>query len=540
MVTSSQGCDSSITLNLTIVPSSSNTTDVSVCSSYLWAVNGATYTTSGTYTALNGCVNETLNLTITNTIVLSVNTNPTTTTGGADGEAFAMVSGGTVANDYNYSWSNGSVYANATGLSAGWASVTVSDDNGCSVTDSGYVNGPNCQLAVSVSGTDALCEGSATGSATASASNGSAPYSYSWSNGFSSASVSNLAPGTYQVDVTDAAGCVESGQVTINEPAAIASSVDQTSCGSYTWSANGETYSASGSYTAVLTSVNGCDSTVTLNLTITATANSNTTTASVCDSYTWSVDGNTYTASGIYSSVNGCNTEILDLTITASTSNSTTVNTCSAYTWAVNGNTYSTSGTYSSVNGCNTEFLVLTISNASSITLSVNTNPTTTIGGADGEAFAIVSGGTVANDYNYNWSNGSTISSASGLSAGWVSVTVTDDNGCSAADSGYVNGPSCQLVVTVTGSDALCEGSATGSATVSASNGLAPYSYVWSNGATTATATGLSAGVYQVSVTDAAGCVESGQVTINEPGAISSSVTETACGSFTWSANNET
>ncbi|MBF6640213.1 hypothetical protein IVB69_01845, partial [Flavobacterium sp. J49] len=74
----------------------------------------------------------------------------------------------------------------------------------------------------------------------------------------------------------------------------------------------------------------------TLNLTITPST-SNSTTASACDSYTWSVNGTTYTASGTYTSVVGCHTETLNLTITPSTSNSTTASACDSYTWSVNG-----------------------------------------------------------------------------------------------------------------------------------------------------------------------------------------------------------
>ena len=73
---------------------------------------------------------------------------------------------------------------------------------------------------------------------------------------------------------------------------------------------------------------------------------SNTTTASACDSYTWSVNGQSYTTSGTYTSVTGCHTETLVLTITPSTNNTTTASACDSYTWSVNGQSYTTSGTY--------------------------------------------------------------------------------------------------------------------------------------------------------------------------------------------------
>ncbi len=96
-----------------------------------------------------------------------------------------------------------------------------------------------------------------------------------------------------------------------------------------------------------------------------APVTNSTTSASACDSYTWSVNGTTYTASGTYTSVTGCHTETLVLTITPSTSNTTTVSACDSYTWSVNGTTYTTSGTYTSVTVCHTEILVLTVNTSS-------------------------------------------------------------------------------------------------------------------------------------------------------------------------------
>jgi hypothetical protein len=126
-------------------------------------------------------------------------------------------------------------------------------------------------------------------------------------------------------------------------------------CDSYTWAVNGTTYTVSGTYTNVV----GC-ATETLVLTILQSGN-NTTTQSACDSFTWSVNGTTYTTSGTYTSVTGCSTETLVLTITPSTNNTTTQSACDSFTWSVNGTTYTTSGTYTSVTGCATETLVLTI-----------------------------------------------------------------------------------------------------------------------------------------------------------------------------------
>ena len=165
---------------------------------------------------------------------------------------------------------------------------------------------------------------------------------------------------------TNAAGCDSIVTLNLTITSSTSNSTPVSICDSYTWSVNGQTYTTSGSYT----SVSGCATEI-LNLTITSST-SNTTPVSVCDSYTWSVNSQTYTTSGSYTSVSGCATEILDLTITASTSNSTPVSVCDSYTWSVNSQTYTTSGSYTSVSGCATEILNLTITASTSNTTPVS------------------------------------------------------------------------------------------------------------------------------------------------------------------------
>jgi len=133
------------------------------------------------------------------------------------------------------------------------------------------------------------------------------------------------------------------------------SSSTETACDSYTWSVNNTTYTASGVYTDIV----GCH-TSTLNLTITpSTSSSSTETA--CDSYTWSVNNTTYTSTGVYTDVVGCHTSTLNLTIIPSTSSSSTETACDSYTWSVNNTTYTASGVYTNVVGCHTSTLNLTI-----------------------------------------------------------------------------------------------------------------------------------------------------------------------------------
>jgi len=225
------GCTDSLACNydsiatiddLTCVYPSSNTSTATSCDSYTWAVDGQVYTTSGTYTDVStnalGCDHtETLNLTL------------------------------------NYSTS----------------------------TD-----------------TQVACD------------------TYTWVDGVTYTTSNNTATYTY----TNAAGCdsVVTLDLTINN--STSSTDTHLACDEFMWYCDGNTYTTSNN-TATYTYTNaaGCDSVVTLDLTIN-NSTSNSTTATACDSYTWAADGNTYTTSGTYTDIStnagGCDhTETLELTI---------------------------------------------------------------------------------------------------------------------------------------------------------------------------------------------------------------------------------
>ncbi len=191
----------------------------------------------------------------------------------------------------------------------------------------------------------------------------------------------------------------------------------QTACDSYTW-IDGNTYTASNNTaTFTLTNAAGCDSIVTLDLTI----NNSTTgseTATACDSYTWATDGNTYTASGSYTAtlVNaaGCDSIVtLNLTINSSTSGSETATACDTYTWATDGNTYTTSGTYTTtlVNAAGCDSIV-------TLNLTINTTPTATA--TDNGDATLTAGGTGT----YQWIDCSTGSAIAGATAQTFAPTI--------------------------------------------------------------------------------------------------------------------
>ncbi len=158
------------------------------------------------------------------------------------------------------------------------------------------------------------------------------------------------------------------------------------------------------------------------------------------------------------------------------------------------------------------------------ITVSTLTAATPTVtnilcnGASTGTATVVITGGTAP--YTYLWSNGQSNASATGLVAGSYTCTISDANSCSVTTASVSVNQLAEIVPTTSKVDVLCNGSSTGTATATVSGGTAPYGYLWSNGQTTATATGLAAGTYTCVVTDANGCTNSTiSVTIAQPSA---------------------
>src|SRR5690606_10795159 len=109
-------------------------------------------------------------------------------------------------------------------------------------------------------------------------------------------------------------------------------------------------------------------------------------------------------------------------------------------------------------------------------------------------------GGTTG--YTYLWSNGQTTATAVGLVAGPYSVTITDNNDCEAVALVTISEAAAVTAVASTVEDVDCFGEATGVMTVVPGGGIAPYTYLWSNGSTDQNVTGLIAGMYNVTVYD--------------------------------------
>lgn len=140
-------------------------------------------------------------------------------------------------------------------------------------------------------------------------------------------------------------------------------------------------------------------------------------------------------------------------------------------------------------------------------------------GGSNGSVTASVTNytGTVT----YNWLPGNqNTATVSGLSVGTYSCVVTYTAGCSSAISqtvtASVTNSGSSIVISASTQSATCSNANDGTATANPSGGLAPYTYTWTTNPAqnTQTATGLSAGIYSVTVTDSAGCVQTTTVNV--------------------------
>ncbi|MFM9007090.1 MAG: gliding motility-associated C-terminal domain-containing protein, partial [Bacteroidota bacterium] len=419
--------------------------------------------------------------------------------GGSDGAVSVVATGGTAP------YSGDGTF---TGLNAGPYTYTVTDANGCTATVSVNIVEP-LQLAVSASGqADVSCFGGANGQVDVIATGGTAPYT-------GAGSITGLTAGSYTYIVTDANGCSSSVSVSIAEPTLLSASSSaqvNASCfgnndGSITVTASGGVapYTGEGTFTQltagtdtyVVTEANGCAAETIVSITEPQAAISVSSTQSDILCY-----GNT--------------TAQVDVTVNGGTQPF-------GYSWS-NGQTQEDLsgvgvGTYDLVvtdaNGC-TQGLSVTITGPSApLSTSGSLTAVSCFGGQNGGIALSVSGGTAG--YSYVWSSGQTTSDITGVSAGTYSVLVTDANGCTSSASFSVVEPAAALASSANSASVLCNGGNDGSIDLTVSGGTAPYTFAWSNSASTEDLSGLSAGIYSVVVTDVNGCTTAASVNVAQP-----------------------
>ena len=426
----------------------------------------------------------------------------------------AAVSGG--SSPYAYSWSgpnsftsmvqNPSIADADSTLHAGIYSLAVMDNAGC--TDTVHIHVTVNDVKAAIATTDATC-GSSDGAADVTVSKGFAPFTYAWSNSETTEDLTGLAAGNYTVTITDADGCTTTEAAGINSSGAVtlAETHVDASCGnsngsidlmitgtpsSISWS-NGATTEdisglAAGTYAVTVNNASGCQAFLSVTLTDTPVPTVSTTQVNTTC---------------------GSNNGSIDLTVSGGTAPYT-------FQWDNDGTADNddvedilalTAGTYNvtvtDANNCTaTTSVVLTDTPGP----TVSTTPTNeNCGQSDGSINLTVSGGTAP--FTYAWNNGLTTEDISGIGAGTFTVTVTDANGCTAITSETIAntpGPTLSAIPT----DATDCNTSDGSIDLSVTGGTGPYTFAWDNGATTEDISGLAAGSYQATVTDANGCIE--------------------------------
>lgn len=341
---------------------------------------------------------------------------------------------------YAYNWSNGATTAINNNIVAGNYTCTITDVNGCTINKAFTITQPVAPLSANASSTNIKCFGDNNGSAAINVTGGTAPYSYSWSNGSTAANLTALTPGTYNYTVIDANGCTVTGAVTITQPAAqltattaqtnvictntnaAAASVQVsggTSPYSYLWStgASGDAISnlTAGTYTCTITDGNGC---------------------SIAKPIIISQSSSTLTLTSTQTNVlcYNNNTGSVTLTINGGTVPYT-------YNWS-NGETTSTINnlapgnytcTVTDANGCVIS-KAFTITAPNLLTVQV-ISKTDMYCGAGSTGLATIQANGGVTPYVYQWSNGSSTPAVTALAVGTYSCVVSDANGCTANTS---------------------------------------------------------------------------------------------------------
>lgn len=410
-----------------------------------------------------------------------------------------------------YLWNDGAITKDRTDLSAGDYSVQVSDAAGCKA--SGQTFTISQPAAINISGTtiNVTTLGGSDGSINVTITGGTAAYTYKWNDGATTKDRTGLSKGTYAVTVTDANGCSESKAFSINEPSCNISlsgmaksitcngsnngSVDITvgnSTGnvSYLWNdaatTEDRTGLSAGNYSVQVSDAVGCKATSeTFTITEPTTINLNAVTTDV-------------------TGVNGHDGSI-EITVSGGSGSYT-------YKWSDGATTEDrtalSKGNYSvtvtDANGCMASEAFIINEPGCNISLSGKVKPVTCFGGNDGSIDITVSGG--SGTINYLWNDGITAEDRTNLTAGKYSVTVTDSKGCSVVSRKIpVRQPNrIKVSATITGQTTkdVCDGTVK----LSATGGTAPYKFIWPDGYTGASRTGLCMATYTITVKDKKGC----------------------------------
>jgi gliding motility-associated-like protein len=432
----------------------------------------------------------------------------------------------------DYLWSNGATTQDISGVFANSYTVTITDDN-TTLIEMYVITEPATSLGVAMSSTDATTNGGNDGTATATPSGGTSTYSYAWSApGGTTSTITGLSAGTYTVTVTDANGCTVTDQVDVDEPPLISvtiSGTDVTCNGeddgtatvtpsgglmpySYTWSPNvGSTAIVTGlapdTYNVTVTDTNGATTTASVIINEPAVL-----TLNVVDDNVTCFGADNGTATAIPGGGTPGYTYLWD--DGGSTTNMITGLAPGQYEVTVTDD-----------NGC-TEVGSTFVSEPDELTASAVVSQESCNDENDGSIDITPSGGTPG--YTYDWGDGTTTQDRTGLTPGVYTVTITDAFDCTVIETNTIIEATPINIVIDGQSNILCNGDNNGSINITSSGGTGPYTYNWGGGISDEDPTGLSEGIYTLTITDDNGCTQIGApVTITEPAPLSITVVST-------------
>jgi hypothetical protein len=461
-------------------------------------------------------------------LLLQVQPSNNACSGDSRGAISLTVTGGT--EPYTYVWSNtpASTTPYLSYLAAGTYTVTVTDFNGCTKTASYTITSP-AALQLNAVATNVSCNKGVNGTVDLSVNGGTSPFTYQWSNGVTTQDLSSVGSGTYTVYVADANNCTSTANYLVTEPSALAvsvvkqdvlchgdasGSVDITVSGgttgyTYLWSNNATTADLStvglGDYSVTVTDARGC--TVVGGL------------YSITEPLLLNVDAVLTNVS-----CNGDSTGSINITPFGGVTPYT-------YVWSNGPVTQDISslmaGTYTvtvkDANNC-TDIHTYSITQPALLSLALTGTNSTCNGSDNGAIVSVVSGGVTP--YTYVWSGGQVSSSVSNRMPGTYGLTVTDARGCQTNSSTVLTEPAA-IAITDVVTNIVCSGGNTGAIDIGVSGGTSPYTYSWSNTATSQDLSSLKSANYSVTVTDNKGCVKSSSYTLTEPSPVSITATAT-------------
>ena len=433
--------------------------------SYAWntgAITPGITAGPGTYTVtvtdVNGCISPPLSGTIgTNALPNAANAGPDLV--GCVG-SFPVALNGSVTNATGGAWSGGAGTLSGTWPNVGYTptaaelstgnvtlTLTTTGNNGCPpASDQVTINLPNSFANVSISHVDAGCFGTPNGSATFAPNDPTFTFLWNDPAGQTTAAASNLAAGNYSVTATDAFGCTITLSTTVGPGAPV---------GIASLTATDETCAGMGNGTATVSASGGTPP----------------------YTYSWSTGGS---GTSITAGAGTYTVSVTDANNCAPANGSITINAAAQ------------------PNAANAGPDLVGCMNALPVQLSGS------VTNATGGAWSGGTGSFIGNGLSPQY-DPSAADIASGSAT--LTLTTTGNNGCPAAtDQVIINLPNSFANATITHTDATCFGGANGTATFSPNSPT--FTYLWNDPAaqTTATATGLGAGNYSVTATDAFGC----------------------------------